>query len=290
MRSGLFGVSRQWPRKCTRGNNRTSLYEQRNLHCLPFNLSALYYHQTPTRRYGHAYTPTQSLPITGQRNMQLPVSLEWHVCSSLSGNNCHTVHKSLSSGASFYDGTVGFLPCPILSAKLYFTIQGIILGPINLHTDELSLHNRCIAALKSLFSHHSIIISPSVVSFHHSSILSPCLLASFFYPLPLSPSTILLFSPLVSFHHSSILSPCLLASFFYPLPLSPSTILLFSPLVSFHHSSILSPCLLALFFYPLPLSPSTILLSSYLLFLLFFSFLFLHTFDLKSYSMNKWNI
>ena len=27
----------------------------------------------------YCFTPTQSLPITGQRNMQLPPSLEWHV-------------------------------------------------------------------------------------------------------------------------------------------------------------------------------------------------------------------
>ena len=87
-----------------------------------FNSSALYYHQTPTRWYGHASAPTQSLPITGQRNMQLPPSLEWHVWLSSSGNNCHAVHRSLSSVASLCDGTVGFLPCPILSAKLYFTL------------------------------------------------------------------------------------------------------------------------------------------------------------------------
>ena len=121
MRPGLFGVSRRWPKKRTRGNDGTSLREQRNFYCLPFNSSALYYHQTPTWRYGHASTPTKSPPITGKRNMQLPPSLEWHVCSSSSGNNCHAVHRSLSSGASLCDGTVGFLPCPILSAKLYFT-------------------------------------------------------------------------------------------------------------------------------------------------------------------------
>ena len=36
------------------------------------------------------------------------ISLEWHVWSSSSGNNCHAVHRSLSSGASVYDCTVGF--------------------------------------------------------------------------------------------------------------------------------------------------------------------------------------
>ena len=122
MRPGLFGVSRRWPRKCTQGNDGTSLHEQWNFHCLPFNSSALYYHQTPTRRYGHASTPMRSLPITGQQNIWLPLSLEWHVWLSSSGNNCHAVHGSLSSGASLCDGTVRFLPCPILSAKLYFTL------------------------------------------------------------------------------------------------------------------------------------------------------------------------
>ena len=35
----------------------------------------------------YCFTPTQSLPITGQRNMQLPPSFEWHVWSPSSGNN-----------------------------------------------------------------------------------------------------------------------------------------------------------------------------------------------------------
>ena len=44
-------------------------------------------------------------------------SLEWHVWSSSSGNNCHAVQRSLSSGASVYECIMGFLPCPISSAK-----------------------------------------------------------------------------------------------------------------------------------------------------------------------------
>ena len=39
-------------------------------------------------------------------------SLEWQVWSSSSGNNCHAVHKSLSSGASVYDCTAGFYLVP----------------------------------------------------------------------------------------------------------------------------------------------------------------------------------
>ena len=34
-------------------------------------------------------------------------SLKWHDWSSSSGNNCHAVHRSLSSGASVYECTMG---------------------------------------------------------------------------------------------------------------------------------------------------------------------------------------
>ena len=39
-------------------------------------------------------------------------SLEWHVWSSSSGNNCHAVHRSHSSGASVYECTMGFYLVP----------------------------------------------------------------------------------------------------------------------------------------------------------------------------------
>ena len=57
-------------------------------------------------------SPTQYLPITGHRDVSLPLSLEWHVWLSSSGNNCHAVHRSLSSGASVYDCTAGFYLVP----------------------------------------------------------------------------------------------------------------------------------------------------------------------------------
>ena len=66
--------------------------------------------------YIRVQSPTQYLPITGYRNVSLPLSLEWHVWLSSSGNNCHAVHRSLSSGASVWLYR-GILPCPILSAK-----------------------------------------------------------------------------------------------------------------------------------------------------------------------------
>ena len=39
-------------------------------------------------------------------------SLEWHVWSSSSGNNCHVVHRSLSSGASVYESIMDFYLVP----------------------------------------------------------------------------------------------------------------------------------------------------------------------------------
>ena len=56
--------------------------------------------------------PTWFLPITGHRDVSLPLPLEWHVWLSSSGNNCHAVHRSLSSGASVSDSTVGFYLVP----------------------------------------------------------------------------------------------------------------------------------------------------------------------------------
>ena len=47
--------------------------------------------------------------LTELYNRSTPTrSLEWHVWSSSSGNNCHAVHKSLSSGASVYECIMGF--------------------------------------------------------------------------------------------------------------------------------------------------------------------------------------
>ena len=44
--------------------------------------------------------------------MQLPASLDWHVWSSSSGNNCHVVQRSLSSSASVYECIMGFYLVP----------------------------------------------------------------------------------------------------------------------------------------------------------------------------------
>ena len=63
-------------------------------------------------------TPPRLLPISGDRDVSLPLSLEWPVWLSLSGNNCHPVQRSLSSGASAYGSIMGFfLPRPISLAN-----------------------------------------------------------------------------------------------------------------------------------------------------------------------------
>ena len=49
--------------------------------------------------------------------------LEWLFWSSSSGNNCHAVHRSFSSGASVYECTMGILPCLMSSAKSTNTIS-----------------------------------------------------------------------------------------------------------------------------------------------------------------------
>ena len=79
----------------------------------------------PTTSYQQLlWTPTVWLPVLTElyNSSTSTQSLEWHVWSSSSRNNCHAVHRSLSSGASVYECTMGILPCPILSAKSTYAI------------------------------------------------------------------------------------------------------------------------------------------------------------------------
>ena len=57
---------------------------------------------------GDMDTPLQLLPISSDRDVSLPLTLEWPVWSSSSGNNCHPVQRSLSSGVSVYESIMGF--------------------------------------------------------------------------------------------------------------------------------------------------------------------------------------
>ena len=56
----------------------------------------------------HASTPPQLLPISGDRDVSLPLSLEWPVWLSSNRNNCHAVQRTLSFGASVYESIMGF--------------------------------------------------------------------------------------------------------------------------------------------------------------------------------------
>ena len=64
------------------------------------------------------WSPTVWLPVLTElydstTPTQSPTqSLEWHVWSSSSGNNCHAVQRLLSSGASVYECIIGFYLVP----------------------------------------------------------------------------------------------------------------------------------------------------------------------------------
>ena len=68
-------------------------------------------------------TGTRTSVLTELYNSSTPTqsptwSLKSHVWSSSSGNNCHAVHRLLSSGVLVYECTMGiFLPHPISSAN-----------------------------------------------------------------------------------------------------------------------------------------------------------------------------
>ena len=78
-------------------------------------------------------SPTQYLPITSHRDVSLLLSLEWHVWFSLSGNNCHAVHRSLSSGASVYDCTVGFYLAPYCQPDSPMPMEYALLPSLEWH-------------------------------------------------------------------------------------------------------------------------------------------------------------
>ena len=86
-----------------------------------FNSSAFYYLQTPMRRYGHASTPPQFLPISGDRDVSLRYL--WNsVCDRHRAEMCSsqvTLFRCIS--LLVYHGN--FLPRPILSAHFCYAIS-----------------------------------------------------------------------------------------------------------------------------------------------------------------------
>ena len=104
--------------------------------------------------------PTRSLPITGHWDESLPPFLEWHVWSSSSGNNCHAVHRSLSSGASLCDGTVRFFTLShIVSQAVFYSwipaqvrlkTKNTELDTSLLNTQHYKVRIKCIAPSSTL--------------------------------------------------------------------------------------------------------------------------------------------
>ena len=78
---------------------------QLELNCLTSVLTELYNSSTPTR------SPTRSLKS--------------HVWSSSSGNNCHAVHRSLSSSASVYECTIGIFFFAVKHSNFGLAKQGL---------------------------------------------------------------------------------------------------------------------------------------------------------------------
>ena len=76
-------------------------------------------HNSVSNSYCNCLTSVLTELYNSSRPTQSPTRfLELHVGTSSSGNNCHAVHRSLSSGASVYECTMGnFLPRPISSAN-----------------------------------------------------------------------------------------------------------------------------------------------------------------------------
>ena len=73
------------------------------------------------------FLSTPSYIIIQSPNQSSTQSLEWHVWSSSSGNNCHAVQRSLSSGASVYECIMGFYLVPFRQPNpptRFFSITG----------------------------------------------------------------------------------------------------------------------------------------------------------------------
>ena len=106
----------------------------------------------------HLVSNSSGLQQTGflsSPSYKIVQSLEWHVWSSSSGNNCHAVHRLLSSGASVYEYTMGFYLVPFCQPSpptrfLLITAIGIC--------HFLPVHHfgmACLAWSKVNIQHHS---------------------------------------------------------------------------------------------------------------------------------------
>ena len=129
----LLGVPRAPSARCGFPYHISSLTHL-NFHSLTSFLTELYNSSTFTK------SPTQSL--------------EWHVWSSSSGNNCHAVQRSLSSCASVYECIMGFYLVPFLQPNppTRFFFRLLVIGMCHF----LPVHHFGMACLAGLKIHLSI--------------------------------------------------------------------------------------------------------------------------------------
>ena len=99
MRLELFDVRRRWPRQCTQRDDERGFVNSGILFSLS---SSVQFVGLILPSNSHAEIKTCLCDFSNLRRLGCVTSahLEWPVWSSTSGNNCHAVHRSLSSGAS----------------------------------------------------------------------------------------------------------------------------------------------------------------------------------------------
>ena len=106
MRLELFDVRRRWPRQRTQHDDERGFVNSEILFLLPtVQFVGLI---LPSNFHAEIWTRLHASAISSdiwRSGCVTSASLEWPVWSSSSGNNCHAVHRSLSSGASLWSGT-----------------------------------------------------------------------------------------------------------------------------------------------------------------------------------------
>ena len=102
---------------------------------------------------------SQSYIIVQSPTQSPTQSLEWHVWLSSRGNNCHAVHRLLSSGASVYECTMGFFTLShfVRQINLHDFFRLLAIGMCHF----LPVHHfgmACLAGSKVNIQHFSVMI------------------------------------------------------------------------------------------------------------------------------------
>ena len=107
MRLEVFDVRRRWPRQRTQRDDKRGFVNNGILFLLP-SVQFVGLIILPSNSHAEIWTRLHASAISSdiwRSGCVTSASLERPVWSSSSGNNCHAVHRSLSSGASLWSGT-----------------------------------------------------------------------------------------------------------------------------------------------------------------------------------------